>query len=291
MGKRSNFERREADFYPTPRAAVLPLIPYIRASGIRTFAEQCAGDGALVRHLESFGLRCVYSGDISGGQDALAVDSFGRVPIITNPPYERKLMHALIMHFMRTAPEVWLLIDFDWSATKQAAPFMHHCTDIVILPRLKWFEDSKDTGKDNHAWYRFDLRHSGGPVLHNNRGLGEVIPSRRTRVCEQCGKRYEPQRTSSRFCSQTCRQRAHRNSLSVTSSVTRTRNAPIEPSDCSEVFRYVRHADVPRFAAEGWEPLPALDGTHHGEYSVLMRRVEQSRRNQKQDRCVTNNSG
>jgi len=40
-------------------------------------------------------------------------------------------------------------------------------------------------------------------------------------------------------------------------------------------FRYVLHADVPRFAAEGWELLPALDGTHHGEYSVLMRRVEQ----------------
>jgi hypothetical protein len=37
------------------------------------------------------------------------------------------------------------------------------------------------------------------------------------------------------------------------------------------VFRYVRHADVPKFAAEGWEQLPALDGTHHGEYSVLMR--------------------
>ncbi len=59
MGKRSNFERREADFYPTPRAAVVPLIPYLR--GIRSFAEPCAGDGALVRHLESFGLRCVYS--------------------------------------------------------------------------------------------------------------------------------------------------------------------------------------------------------------------------------------
>ena len=27
MGKRSNFPRRERDFYPTPRAAVLPLIP------------------------------------------------------------------------------------------------------------------------------------------------------------------------------------------------------------------------------------------------------------------------
>src|SRR3982751_278794 len=70
MVKRSNFERREADFYPTPRAAVLPLIPYLR--GIRTFAEPCCGDGALVRHLESFGLRCVYAGDIRSGQDALA---------------------------------------------------------------------------------------------------------------------------------------------------------------------------------------------------------------------------
>ena len=29
MGKRSNFERREADFYPTPRAAVVPLIPHL----------------------------------------------------------------------------------------------------------------------------------------------------------------------------------------------------------------------------------------------------------------------
>ena len=76
MGKRSNFERREADFYPTPRAAVVPLIPYLR--GIRTFAEPCAGDGALVRHLEGFGLRCVYAGDIRDGQDALALDQLRR---------------------------------------------------------------------------------------------------------------------------------------------------------------------------------------------------------------------
>jgi hypothetical protein len=49
----------------------------------------------------------------------------------------------------------------------------------------------------------------------------------------------------------------------------------IESSDSAEQeFRYVRHADVPRFTAEGWELLPALVGTHHGEYSVLMRRLE-----------------
>jgi hypothetical protein len=59
MGKRSNFERGEADFYPTPRAAVVPQIPHLR--GIHSFAEPCAGDGALVGHMESFGFRCVYA--------------------------------------------------------------------------------------------------------------------------------------------------------------------------------------------------------------------------------------
>jgi len=50
-GKRSAFERSEADFYPTPRAAVVSLIPHL--PGIHSFAEPCAGDGASVRHLES----------------------------------------------------------------------------------------------------------------------------------------------------------------------------------------------------------------------------------------------
>jgi len=88
MGKRSNFERREADFYPTPRAAVVPLIPYLR--GIKTFAEPCAGDGDLVRHLEEFGLECVYSGDIRDGQDALALADYGDADvIISNPPWQQ----------------------------------------------------------------------------------------------------------------------------------------------------------------------------------------------------------
>ena len=142
----------------------------------------------------------------------------------------------------------------------------------MTIGRVKWIEGSKHTGKDNHAWYRFDIRHKSGPVFHG-RGQSEMIPSRRTRVCEQCRKRYEPRRSSSLFCSRACRQRAHRKRLSVTLSVTPP-NAPIEPSGSPEVFRYVRHADVPRFTAEGWELLPALDGTHHGEYSVLMRRIE-----------------
>jgi hypothetical protein len=212
MGKRSNFERREADFYPTPRAAVVPLIPYLR--GIRSFAEPCAGDGDLVRHLESFGLRCVSQGDIRTGHDALAADCYGAADaIITNPPYTRELMHRLIAHFSRIAP-TWLLLESDWAQTKQAAPFMPACSDIVAIGRVKWFEASKHTGKENFAWYRFDAQHTSGPVFHG-RDQDEMIPARR-RTCDQCGRAYPPRRSSSRFCSHACKQSAYRKRLSVT---------------------------------------------------------------------------
>jgi hypothetical protein len=264
MGKRSNFERREADFYPTPRAAVVPLIPYLR--GIKTFAEPCAGDGDLVRHLESFGLRCVYSGDIRAGQDALERADYGDADvIITNPPWLRDVMHRLIAHLQNIRP-IWVLLDADWAHTKQAAPFLSHCSGIVATGRVKWIEGSKHSGKDNCAWYRFHIRHTAGPVFH---GRDDIVAIRRSGICEQCRWAYEPQRSSSRFCSETCRQRAHRRRLSVTSSVTPA------PSESSALYRYVRHDDVARFEADGWERLPALDQTHHGYWSALMRRREQ----------------
>jgi hypothetical protein len=62
MGKRSDFDRVPPDFYPMPFAALPPLIPHLR--GVRKFAEPCKGDGALVRHLEFHGLRCIHRGTL-----------------------------------------------------------------------------------------------------------------------------------------------------------------------------------------------------------------------------------
>jgi len=270
VGKRSSFERREGDFYATPLPAVLPLVPYLH--GIRTFAEPCCGDGALVRHLEGFGLRCAYQGDIRTGQDALELNHYGAADaIITNPPYTRELMHRLIEHFQDIAP-TWLLLDADWKQTRQAAPYLPHCSDVVAIGRVKWIEGSKHTGKDNACWYKFDSRHTAGPVFHwRDRGTDQgSIRTLKRRICEQCGKAYEQwQRSSARFCSPACKQQAYRRRLSVTPSVTHTPGAA-----GTEIFRYVRHADVPRFTVEGWQATPALEDTHHGEYSVLMRRIE-----------------
>lgn len=164
MGKRSDFQRMTADRYQTPRTGVLPLLPHLH--GVRSFAEPCVGEGKLVRWLEEFGYRCTYQGDIGTGQDALShpFDDIAFDAIITNPPWTRSVMHPLIERFMAIAP-TWLLFDADWAMTLQSRPYMRHCSTIVPIGRLKWFENSPHTGMDNCAWYRFHIQHVDGPRL------------------------------------------------------------------------------------------------------------------------------
>jgi len=159
LGKRSNFKRVERDFYPTPYEAVVPLLPFL---GCKTkFIEPCAGDGALVRHLESKGHKCIWASDIEPHdqkevikKDALTIHTTSHHPIITNPPWDRKILHPMIEHFRNLAP-TWLLFDADWMHTKQSAEFMLYCSKVVSVGRVKWIPDSKMTGKDNCAWYKF----------------------------------------------------------------------------------------------------------------------------------------
>jgi hypothetical protein len=172
MGKRSNFDRIPHDFYVTPLAAVLPLIPHLH--GVRTFAEPCCGDGALVRHLEAQGLHCANQGDITAGQDALTLDSYGDIDaIITNAPWTRNLLHPLITHLQRIAP-TWLLLDADWANTKQAVPYLRHCTDILAIGRVIWIPGTSTPGKDNAAWYRFNASHATGPRFHAYRSAPDI---------------------------------------------------------------------------------------------------------------------
>jgi hypothetical protein len=162
MGKRSNFERVERDFYPTPYEAVVPLLPHLPEN--TWFDEPCAGDGALVAHLKSHGHVCDYAGDIEPRADWITRRDALDLPeeiwhggtdfFITNPPWDRKILHPLILSLSDIAP-TWLLFDADWMHTKQSEPFMGRCQKIVSVGRVKWIPDSTMTGKDNCAWYLF----------------------------------------------------------------------------------------------------------------------------------------
>lgn len=157
MGKRSNFERNPRDFYPTPYEAVLPLLPHVHGD----FIEPCAGDGRLIRHLERYGMKCTYACDIEpmgDGIETLDVLFFGaQLPscerIITNPPWERDVLHAMIDKFRNHAP-TWLLFDADWMFTGQAGPFLKFCDKIVSVGRVSWMGNGQ-SGMDNCCWYHF----------------------------------------------------------------------------------------------------------------------------------------
>jgi hypothetical protein len=162
MGKRSSFERIPRDFYPTPKSAVLPLLPHLAP---RTrYVEPCAGNGALITHLASAGHECAGAYDIEPQpipgflclqKDAGIYDYPAGLPFITNPPWDRKVLHPIIMNLSRQAP-TWLLFDADWMHTRQAAPFMSRLRKVVSVGRVKWIPDSPFTGKDNCCWYLFD---------------------------------------------------------------------------------------------------------------------------------------
>lgn len=163
MGKRSNYIRRERDFYSTPIEAIKPLIPHLPEDFV--YAEPCAGDARLAINLDILtNSNCIASilSDIEpqdGGVEK--IDAFELIVprntelIITNPPWGRKILHPMIEHFRNQRP-TWLLFDADWMHTKQSAYYMQYCHKVVSVGRIKWIENSKSTGKDNCAWYLFD---------------------------------------------------------------------------------------------------------------------------------------
>lgn len=171
MSKRaSQFERKEKDFYRTPEAAVIPLLPHLQDNTL--FIEPCCGDGALIKVLESYGHSCFCASDADPNlyDDAFSLDacSFNYKAnmedgfvFITNPPWTRAILHPIIENLSNQAP-TWLLFDADWIHTKQARPLLNRLVKVVSVGRVKWFPETNMTGKDNCAWYLFDK-----PRSHN----------------------------------------------------------------------------------------------------------------------------
>ena len=159
MGKRSDFERVPRDYYPTPYNAVEPLLPHLPDNF--TFAEPCAGDRRLIEHLQKNGGYCNNAMDIEPQHkkvtrgNCLEHSFFRSDYIITNPPWNRKILHPMIDHFSDQRP-TWLLFDSDWMHTKQSIPYLKMLKKVVSIGRVKWIEGSTSVGKDNCCWYLFE---------------------------------------------------------------------------------------------------------------------------------------
>lgn len=176
MAKRGEkFERSPRDLYETvdPRA-VAALLPYVDRA--LPFVENCAGAGALADQLVAAGMSCVSMYDIHPLRDdivkgdAREIELLFRGQYITNPPFTRPLMHAIMWHCASQVPS-WFLVEADWLITQQAGDILRkHGAEVIAVGRLRWFRegDPRDKGNDpmdNFVWVKLVPEPYGGIIF------------------------------------------------------------------------------------------------------------------------------
>jgi hypothetical protein len=165
MGKRSHgkFERRAQDLYETPAKAVEPLLELIAPGS--TFIEPCCGGGDLVRCLEANGLACIAQSDLPvDARTHTYVSAADPDFFVTNPPWKRPDLHAIIKNLAAQLP-TWLLIDWDWLATQQAKPYLPLLRVIKPIGRVRFIKGTTSDGFDNSCWCLFESPPRAEPAL------------------------------------------------------------------------------------------------------------------------------
>lgn len=171
--------REKDDFYPTPpeptRAFLHAEIDRLRDFG--TVWEPAAGDGAMVREMESLGLTVRASDLIDRGCEA-DIRSFYDFPvpaasaIVTNPPFQecgwgngkaRWLKHALDV---LDVEYMALLLNWTWPGAGGLASFwaQHPCARVYLM---RWKIDFTGQGAPPmlNGWFVWDKEHKGETVL------------------------------------------------------------------------------------------------------------------------------
>lgn len=176
----SGFERtteapREVDdFYPTPPE---PTRALLRAEGVRlrkfsSIWEAAAGDGAMAREIQAFGLPVIKTDLIDRGCGAETVDFFAITTrradaMITNPPYNlinardgkgRWLKHALDLRCSYVA----LFLNWDWPAAAGLAPILaKHPISRAYVCRWKVDFTGKGSPPQRNGWFIWDADWQG----------------------------------------------------------------------------------------------------------------------------------
>jgi hypothetical protein len=177
--KADALEREPDEFYPTPpeptRAFLHAEIDRLR--DFPTIWEPAAGDGAMVREMESLGFTVRASDLIDRGCGA-DIRSFYEFPvapsvaIVTNPPFAecgwgngkaRWLFHALET---LDVDYMALLLNWSWPGAGGLAPFWSRfpCARVYLM---RWKIDFTGQGAPPmlNAWFVWDKAHQGETVL------------------------------------------------------------------------------------------------------------------------------
>ena len=183
--RNSEYERRERDLYETPTWVTRALVPHI-SSRVRIIWEPACGvNGKMVEALNDKGFD-VFSSDIEPNGPQMPSTDFLRqmempnsLPwcdaIITNPPYElgTEFCEHAVRLMERAGGFVAMLMRTDFDHAKSRTHLFRDCPafakKVVLMKRIAWFVEANGKPKAspsfNHAWYIWDWRHEGPPVI------------------------------------------------------------------------------------------------------------------------------
>jgi hypothetical protein len=229
-------EERGLDCFDTPPVALAPLFAHEPLlANVTTICEPFCGKRNLVGAMRQRGI-VVHASDIQSRDcpDSTTLDflAMTRRPegcdvLLSNPPYAiatQCIEHAFALGFR----VVIFLLKAGFLNTEERYKRIHphgHLRRVHILAeRLQDMHDAahlanggrKASQPDTHNWFVFDRDHCGPAQISpvSLKDPTRQMPWQSLPRCGSCNDIMQPKRSTARFCSATCRQRAHR--LSVT---------------------------------------------------------------------------
>ena len=163
----SGYARQERDEYETPEWVAHALVPHFPRRAVIT--EPALGTGKLARAISNAGF-IVIGRDITHGHDFLK-EFETEEAIVTNPPFglaTEFIAHALARTEAADGFVAMLLrTDFDHAKTRQHlfGSRKQFAKKLVLTKRIVWFERPGAAPSFNHAWFIWDWKHEGPPVL------------------------------------------------------------------------------------------------------------------------------
>src|SRR4051794_40276540 len=146
----------------------------------------------------------------------------GVTAIVTNPPYDKKLLPKFIDHAQELLRLVngmlALLVPVAW---KTSATNSKRCrvpayeASVTLTKRIRWFPGTKEQPKENHCWLVWDHSRRPGPAKDLFAAPNaEAEPG--TRCCIVCRNPLPvTARADKQHCSPGCRQRSSRQGVAL----------------------------------------------------------------------------
>lgn len=178
-------ERAADDFYRTPAWCVWRLLEVVApAEGL--WLEPCAGDGAIVRAVESYpgerlpahtwaviekrpeeaaGLAALVGAEAveCPGDFLASVEAVAKLrprALIMNPPYSQAM--DFVQAAIEVAPFVAALLRLNWLASAERCDFLRAtCPDVYVIPNRPSFTADGGSDASEYAWLVWD-RVGGG---------------------------------------------------------------------------------------------------------------------------------